>query len=299
MSKLMVAVALAAVWVAGCGNPGADGPSGRGGATGSSGTGGGLGGTGGGPAGTGGGAAGAAGSPSGGAGGSNAGAGGRGPGGRGGNWAGAVCPGAAPLSGGMPCRTQSECPSAAYFCVYEITPSLTCGLGPPPPECQTDGDCSTGLICLPASGCGVPPRRCMPACTSTSCAADQRCDANGHCTPIACANGGYTCPAALICTDEQGRAKDGHGCAARRCTEGFTCSADRRCMVGQTGADANGCVLIPCPEHACPVNYVCMPGSSAWGCQVKTCTTDGDCDCGVCAGGRCASRAGVCIQPAA
>jgi hypothetical protein len=42
---------------------------------------------------------------------------------------------------------------------------------------------------------------------------------------------------------------------------------------------------------------VCQTTATTGGCSVKTCSSDGDCDCGFCVGSRCAGRLNVCVIP--
>jgi hypothetical protein len=112
-----------------------------------------------------------------------AGTGGTGAGGTGGV-DGPTCPGVAqPPSGLTLCRTLRDCPSrynscepsgptAAEGCGTFACPSLPL----PVSECNLDTDCGAGKICQSTGyQCCGSVNACAPACTATSCPADQRC----------------------------------------------------------------------------------------------------------------------------
>ena len=229
------------------------------------------------------------------------GAAGRGAGGANGgaSGAGVVCPGVQPLSGPQ-CRTSSDCPATVYMCTSDpISVSSVCATNcvTPPPQhgCTDDTSCPTGQVCLSSRVpcCNMPSTACVPACTATSCGATQRCNAAGHCEAFPCADG-FTCPAATVCSSSATGA-DANGCAPQPCTAGYACAADFHCAAGSAGADAHGCAPPPCSETGCPVNFVCRTTATSGGCTAKTCSADGDCDCGFCIQGLCASRLKVCV----
>jgi hypothetical protein len=85
------------------------------------------------------------------------------------------------------------------------------------------------------------------------------------------------------------------------CTAGYTCPSDQICYSNNSSADSHGCVINSCAAFTCPVNQACKT-SSQFGasCARKTCSTDVDCDCGVCLGtvaspGICAGRLAICV----
>jgi len=160
---------------------------------------------------------------------------------------GSVCDGYTPPVGDT-CRSTEDCPFGGQYCLApgESDPN-GCGVCTSLPQaCVSDGDCSTGAVCIEhydpcaceASGIWTT---CELACTADSCADGEQCSANGHCEPIAC-------------------------------DEGYECAPNTRC--DPTSAVAHGCTIL-------------------------SCQTDGDCDCGACVNGSCASGPGLCSFPAA
>ena len=255
---------------------------------------------------------------------------------------GPVCPGVTPWPSGYTlCRSLSDCPYTYYPWSCQESPPATTGssCGPtycvyPPPQrlCTVDADCGSGKVCLsqPTSDCCPEPSFvCAPACTATSCPADQRCGTSGRCEPTPC-SAGFVCPsgtlcaatragadshgcATMVCTEGyscpsdsrcQAGADNYHGCVPVRCTEGYTCPSDKRCQADASSADSHGCVFALCPDVPCPINNECQPSqwnSDVHGCAPKTCSTDSDCDCGACirlgtgSKGQCAGRPYVCV----
>jgi hypothetical protein len=57
-------------------------------------------------------------------------------------------------------------------------------------------------------------------------------------------------------------------------------------------------VVTSCSGLSCPVNQRCVLSSSIGPyCATTTCSTDSDCECGVClGGGTCATRLSICIH---
>ena len=227
----------------------------------------------------------------GGIGGSLGGAGGKGSGGRGSGGsldggsgsdasvvAGPVCPGVDPPAAGYSlCRLQSDCPSG-LDCRSDTStgPScspIPCSMQPLPlpHDCSGDSACGVGKVCLSSPAqvpccSGLVTTSCAPACTSTSCSADQRCGTTGRCEPIPC-------------------------------TEGYTCPSNAVCQAGAAGADSHGCKATSCNGISCPVNERCVLSSSIGPyCATKACSSDSDCDCGVCLAGACAVRLSICIH---
>jgi hypothetical protein len=272
---------------AGKAGPGSGG-QGEGGASGSVGTGGKGGMAGSGSAGkTGGGGTGSGGSAGRGAGGANGGVSGTG----------SICPGVQPLSGTQ-CRTNSDCPS--YMCTSDPNSvsvcSTNCATPPPQHGCTVDTDCPTGHVCISSTPpcCNMISTACELACTATSCSATQRCNAAGHCEVFPCSDG-FTCPTTTICSPSATGA-DANGCAPEPCTAGYTCATGFQCASGIAGADAHGCAPLPCSQTGCPTNFVCKTTATSGGCTAKTCSADGDCDCGYCIQGFCADRLNACVM---
>jgi hypothetical protein len=85
------------------------------------------------------------------------------------------------------------------------------------------------------------------------------------------------------------------------CTAGYACQSDQICY-DSTSADNHGCVTNSCSGYSCPVNQACQTSSSfGASCARKICSTDADCDCGVCLGtvaspGSCAGRLAICVH---
>lgn len=213
-----------------------------------------------------------------------------------------VCPGSAPPpTGYRTCRTVADCPNqiGGYVCQHD--PVGGCGIGPPPPACYSDGNCTNGQVCLVVApvGCSGASNHCVPPCTSTSCSTDEVCGTNGHCQPKPC-TAGYACPGGTVCGPSRTGA-DGHGCAPASCsTDGYACPADYACTPSPT-ADAHGCSDVSCTKgFTCPENFDCNPASTALHqCDRRRCTTDANCDCGACIQGACEDRLFVCSQPPA
>lgn len=255
---------------------------------------------------------------------------------------GPVCPGVTPWSPAYtPCRTMSDCTSPHNSCVESPPSSTVSTCGPtycvypaPQHQCTVDAECGSGKVCLAQATsdcCPLPSFVCAPACTATSCPADQQCGTSGKCEPTPC-SAGFVCPSGTLCAPTRAGA-DGHGCATMlcaegyacpsdsrcqtsasnadyhgcvpvRCTEGYTCPSDKRCQADASNADNHGCVFALCPDVACPSNHECQPSqlnSDVHGCIPKTCSTDSDCDCGACIRlgtgpkGQCAGQPYVCV----
>jgi hypothetical protein len=225
-----------------------------------------------------------------------------------------------------------DCASAAAGAICNLTVLTGCGTcmrGTM--QCTTDADChSAALVCEPytiAPGpCTCAPldgTRCQPACTSTSCAADEQCLPSGHCQPLSCAKGymcaagfvclvggtgadahgcapascaqaQYTCPAGLVCNAGAAGA-DAHGCAPQACSQGYTCPSGTTCAASAY-ADPHGCSPFHCSAtHPCPVNTTCDPAAGDQGCNIRMCTDDAECDCGACVNAVCSPHLGICI----
>ena len=220
---------------------------------------------------------------------------------------GAVCPGVAPWPATIAvCRIPSDCPrpqptcqptSAADACTSYCDPD-------PPAKCSADSNCGAGNVCVAqyTQCCDRPGRACAAACTETSCAADERCAPSGHCEPKPC-TAGYTCPSDARCSgDASVGTSDPHGCVPLLCTEGYVCPSYATCISNVSfggSPDTHDCVVVTCTGMPCPANSVCGLVKGSYRCVVKSCLTDGDCDCGVCLGagatqGSCANRLNVC-----
>jgi hypothetical protein len=229
------------------------------------------------------------------------GAGGGGSGGTGGTGS-PVCPGFAPRPADTPvCRTVSDCPA----------PYNDCSRGPAEDSCadycvpgatSNCANCGTGNVCEAFSVpcCDSAGWACIPACTATSCPADQHCAASGRCEATVC-TAGYTCPSGARCpADARANTWDVHGCTPVLCTEGYVCPSYATCQPGIDIADVHGCVNVTCTGQTCPSNSICtLDIFGRYGCRAKPCSTDHDCDCGVCIGagatkGSCAGRINIC-----
>ena len=125
---------------------------------------------------------------------------------------------------------------------------------------------------------------CKPDATDNpaGCVADA-CEDTGHCS-----NDEY-----LVCASESAHPTkeppDANGCITRTCDDGKSCSVITpagvdvgRCNYGAAGADAYGCVLLPCTKDADCLydNYVCdhtSPRSDELGCRLRSCTEGNPC----------------------
>ncbi len=168
-----------------------------------------------------------------------------------------------------PCWPASACPIPSTNC-----PSMSSRF-----QCTTASDCNAGGTCTSATmgcpqceyrSCQYPPPP-PPVCTQVpdSCGADARCQADGTCAPLSCAEG-YACAVGLRCRPAGARS-DPHQCELIPCDDGWTCDENTRCTA--------------------PTD----PRSH--GCTTASCTKDGECDCGYCVNGSCASNLGFCSYP--
>ena len=177
--------------------------------------------------------------------------------------------------------------------------------------CEEDGDCASGSVCLtqPAPACtSGTPTACGPACTTNSCKEDERCGSTGHCEPRPC-DDGFDCGLGRLC-DVGAMGVDEHGCRAASCaSDDFVCADDRACADQRPGKDQHGCAPKLCGDGAwtCADGYVCGDPTvlDAHGCRcgsdevcgldrvcgaagyciARPCSSDDDCDCGVCVNG--------------
>lgn len=222
-------------------------------------------------------------------------------GGSGGSSGATSCPGYTPPSGYSTCRTQQDCANGDLCSPTPLSQSYAscvgCSIG-----CQSDADCQPGEVCY-STPCFCPANPslttfsgCIPRCTSTSCAADETCGADGLCAPTPCTSG-YTCPEGQVCKPDSLAA---HACEYASCvTDGYACPTGYLCGTGGGSDDVHGCVAIPCGASAppCPENTECTGTGDARGCSPLQCMTDADCDCGVCINSECANGLWVCSPP--
>lgn len=138
-------------------------------------------------------------------------------------------------------------------------------------DCRSSDECGTDEFCwLPGmSVCGACP---MPI---NECATDEDCG-DGICVdlPVYCD----------MCPEPPGTQ------CIQRCTSG-SCAEGERC-----DETSGRCVPVPCSEgYTCPDNTRCSDtGGDGHGCVTLTCSTDSDCDCGLCIGGSCMDGPGSC-----
>jgi hypothetical protein len=227
-----------------------------------------------------------------------------GSGGSGGS-SGDTCPGVDPIPVGQtPCRTNADCAPSSACMAANIYGTCGGACAPPPPRtCATDQDCGVSMVCVEvvsAEPCVCSPElgtECQPACTTDSCATDERCRTDGHCEPTPC-DAGFACPDGQVC-DSSRSGVDAHGCGVANCDgdgyacpDGFTCNA-------VAGADLHGCAPVPCEQgFDCPLNTDCDAAStSPHHCARRSCSTDAQCDCGGCVLGTCQDRLYVCVLP--
>ncbi len=215
-----------------------------------------------------------------------------------------VCPGTPPPDGYKLCRKQEDCGPAAFSkCAFEYMHPQGCGAcNHPTRQCGTDADCrgdggGVDRICVPMEiGCsctGQPSFVCAPGCTATSCGAGRRCNAMSRCEVIPCTEG-YDCGPTNLCAPGRQDAYP-NGCAVKSCKlDGFACAAGMECLA--SGGDPHGCGPLRCDHggERCPLNSVCDPAVGGHGCRTKSCTRDGDCDCGACIEGTCYARLFIC-----
>jgi hypothetical protein len=78
------------------------------------------------------------------------------------------------------------------------------------------------------------------------CTSDDRCEADGTCTPIPC-DEGYACPAATHC-DRTSLSADAHGCVRPTCSERGDCGEGEHCVLDRCWPTPGTCeevVLVP------------------------------------------------------
>ena len=141
---------------------------------------------------------------------------------------------------------------------------LACAM---PQCCALQSECIAGQTCQPpgaSPGCGI----CQPG--PGTCTQDSQCSAGDICEPRRCA-----------CTD------------AADCVPG--CSATNPCKITETcHAPSSRCRPIIClsGSNTCPTDTHCDATSGT--CTENTCSTNRDCQSGVCALGICQSAYGIC-----
>lgn len=217
-----------------------------------------------------------------------------------------ACPGITPWpDGARTCRTDADCgTNFSEYCAPEVNTGCGACFGPEN-QCAVDMDCGMGAWCAtlpfndPCNCTGeTTERRCLSLCPATPCAADQSCDANGHCVPASCMDG-YACPQERVC-DPAGVMPDDHGCAYLSCTAGYTCPDGYTCNPGAPGGTPHGCQAISCKDgFVCPANTDCDPTATGHGCIKRSCSNDADCDCGACIQKKCYDKLWICTSPAA
>jgi hypothetical protein len=212
--------------------------------------------------------------------------------------AGQSCPGAVEVeAAGARCRSRDQC-AVNEWC--QATPPQPCTTGFS--SCYEDAACEAGQVCRTTGsdscfGSG-PISACQEPCSEASCGMGERCGADGHCQPIPCTEG-YACPEPTLCAE--GAGVDEHGCRPARCdTDAWSCAAGYVCQPGNE-ADTNGCVPLSCTTgFACPANRRCVADSpylSTHQCELLSCRSDADCDCGYCVEQVCRDTLGYCALP--
>lgn len=195
--------------------------------------------------------------------------------------------GAVPPFGGLPapadagpdtgCERDEQC-EPGYFCDDGTCEPV------PDPECEQDEDCGDGRLCR-EGGCvdGPPP----PGCESDGdCRGDEHCDASsGECLPGARCVRDNDCPETALCL-------------GRLCSEPLApCRTDRDCPEATICEEA-ACVHEPIPcetDRDCPADTICEAGNCLPG--VPPCATDRDCPEGtVCEGGECIPEGPECRE---
>lgn len=251
------------------------------------------------------------------------------------------------------CRDDSDCSPSGTCARWNesasrpCTPTASVDCPGYSVNCHADSDCTSGQICgetettlSDPSWCEpkvcVASMDCQPACTSTSCSADEVCDpGNGRCWPLLC-TAGFTCGPGFVC--DLAGAADAHGCAPLQCAmDGYACPGGTHCATPEEGAaracgmtsageivcssssaDAHGCLPDLCPGGSCcpgdcagglpcPENHDCVdlfhlcgdPGGCTdppHQCVRRSCTIDAECDCGRCVLGLCEEELFACTS---
>lgn len=141
-------------------------------------------------------------------------------------------------------------------------------------------ECRDAAECAGIGSCYAPDT----GCCSTSVAAPRVCEVDDDCTGDE------------ICEEYE---------PTDACTFGLgtRCVADCRtgtdpCPEGHACDDTGRCTALQCPDAwTCESNFDCDPGAAeadVHGCARRTCSTDGECDCGACVTGACHDGPGAC-----
>ena len=226
------------------------------------------------------------------------------------------------------CVVDSDC-GAGKVCAHQTVDCCPTESCVDAPAC-TATSCPTGSRCAGSGKCEPVPCTDGYTCPKDFVCAPTRDRADSHgCAPTLCSEG-YTCPTGFSCVPTS-LEYDGHGCLPLSCTQGYVCTGGyvcdparatgglkptgcapplckqdsdcgslKSCRVGDPSADDRGCIITSCTELPCGPNDLCRPDGKTRGCVAKTCSTDSDCDCGVCmhntTQGYCANRAYVCVN---
>ena len=129
-----------------------------------------------------------------------------------------------PASTSTECRTEGDCGGGASCWAPGDTRAYYAS-GFCPTECEDDGQCFEGLVCVPLNGGSCA--QCRPPCTPAGCGQWETCGADGHCRPQRC-DEGYVCPPGSTCG---GAEVDAHGCAIVRCDDDDDCGCGA-CVLG-------------------------------------------------------------------
>jgi hypothetical protein len=147
-----------------------------------------------------------------------------------------------PFPGARECMSSRDCMRFEQCLPPDV--DLGCGIVMKAERaCETDGACGTGNVCVEfmarcADGLSTV---CSPACTTSSCAADERCRSDGHCEAVPCTEG-FLCAKNFVCTP--GAGADAHGCIRRTCTMVSDCDCGA-CTGGECRAGPSICTVLP------------------------------------------------------
>ncbi len=207
-------------------------------------------------------------------------------------------PGGLTCTGGQVCNAQTGRCGGTGSCVNDSdcgAPARICENNSCVPGCNHGGSCNAGEVCDTNTGrCQMLPGQCM---NDAQCNPPNTVCEGGQCVGGCTQVGGLQCSGNTMCNAQTGRCDPG----------GAVCTSDAQCMPPSTICDTNSGACIPgCGTSGCPAMQMCnaqtgrcqMVTQPGMGALNTTCTTNNDCQSGVCfafggaIGSRCISSCG-------